>query len=234
MDEERRGRILRNVAVIAAGALAAGAVWNALFDARIVVAEIPPGGNEALFAWWRPVEWQTAGVHLLAIVGFLAMAGMGAILGLRLGRSPIGLLGATFLILGGALSAIAHLVQLGGQQAILEASTTSIDPGVLGTIGFTVDRVTAALQLGGYATLGLGVCAVVPSLGSLSARGLSIGVAIVLGAGLFLLAVFTQTDPLDLVGPLTLVLAVVVLPAWAWSVTRVADDASVSSPMPSA
>jgi hypothetical protein len=226
MDRDGTRSAIRIVAALAAGSLAVAAAWNGLFDARIVVPEIPPGGNEALFAWWRPVEWQTAGIHLVAIVGFLAMAGLGVVLGsgLRAGARATGLIGATFLVVGGLVSALAHLVQLGGQQAILEASTTSMDPAVLGTIGFTVDRVTAALQLGGYAALGVGVFALIPSLGALSARPLQGGLAIVLAVGLFLLAVFAESDPFDLVGPLSIALGVVVLPAWAWVVSRVPDE----------
>jgi hypothetical protein len=233
MERDGTRSAARIAAAAAAGALALAAAWNGLFDARIVVPEIPSGGNDALFAWWRPVEWQTAGIHLAASVGFLAMAAFGVLVGsgLGAGRRATGLAGAAFLVIGGAISALAHLVQLGGQQAILEASTTSIDPAVLGTMGFTVDRITAALQLGGYAALGVGVCALIPSLRALSARPLQAGLAIVLGVGLFLLAVFAETDPFDLVGPLSMALGVVVLPAWAWSVSRVPDEGLVQAPI---
>lgn len=219
----RDRRVVRMVVMGAAGCFALAAAWNVLIQTG-VSAPPQPGDNAAYFAWWRPVEWQTASVHLLTALGFAALA----VTAVRLPTGPAGStaeaarvgMGPMALAIGGALGAGASLLQFGGQQAVVDASTTSIDPGVLGTIGYTVDRVTAAIQLGAYATLACAVLSIGLAGPMAAARRSRVVPSIVLGGGLLLLALLQEGGPTDLTDPLEALLAIVVLPVWAWSLFR--------------
>ena len=215
---DRQG--VRVVVMSAAACIALAAAWNTLIQVG-VSAPPQPSDNAAYFAWWRPVEWQTASVHLLAAFGFLALAAAAVRIPTERWSSAIAVegisAGSMALAIGGILGAGANLVQLGGQQAVLEASTTTIDPGLLGTIGYTVDRVTAAIQLGAYAVLACAVLSIGPSGAMAVARRPRGILSLVLGGGLLLLALLQEAGPMDLVDPLGAFLAIIVLPAWAWS-----------------
>ena len=211
----RTGRLVAGTATVA---LALAAIWNAMIQAALTVPPQPSGGNAVLFAWWRPVEWQTAGVHLLAALGFIALAMLGGLLATRppeasgSGDRVAGMLIACGALLGG----VAHLVQLGGQQAVLAASATSMDPGMLGTIGYTIDRVVAAAQLGAYATFATGSLAL--GLASFRRSPSAFAVAsVLLGLGAAALAVLTQADPFGIGDAATATVAVILLPAWVWT-----------------
>ena len=172
--------------------------------------------NAALFAWWRPLQWLTTSVHLFAGFGLAAIG----VLGIQLSRvrdeadDGIGL-GGAMLGVGGVLTAVGQLVQMGGNRGVLDASKTTIDPGVLGAIGYTTDSITQALYIVGYAGFGVGVLAI--SLSAVAATdrfGRLVGV--VFGVALLGLSLFNLTDPLDLADPLTGLIGLVLAPVWLW------------------
>jgi hypothetical protein len=211
-------RTWRLVAGTATVALALAAIWNALILTALTAPPQPPGGNEVLFAWWRPLEWQTAGVHLLAALGFLALATLGGLLATlpSAAAEPDDRVAGLLIACGAFLGGLAHLVQLGAQQGVLAASATSTDPGALGAIGYTFDRVVAAAQLGAYATFATGMIA----LGMASfrrSRSAFAAASVLLGLGAAVLAVLTQADPLGIGDAAAATVAVILLPAWVWT-----------------
>ncbi len=230
----RARSVIRWVGGLSAALVVVAAAWYTLFQAGVVVTPAPAsGGNAAMFAWWRPVEWQTAGVHLLAAFGFLGIAAFGALLAAFRDGAPGWTRTAAALVVAGAtVTAIANLVQLGGEQAMLDASTTKVDPDIVGTIGYAAERIAAALEMGGYAALGLGVLTLIPGLLAAGRAGqdrLLGGSSLVLGGGLLVLALLQEADPLGLADLLTAILAIVVLPTWIWRVARLdpaADEAA--------
>lgn len=230
----RDRQLVRIIVMGAAGCIALAAAWNLLIQAG-VSAPPQPGGNAELFAWWRPVEWQTASVHLLVAIGFLGFAS--AAVAIPAGPEPWAIpaeqrrIGPMALAIAGTLAAGASLIQLGGQQAVVDASTTTIDPGVLGTIGYTVDRLVAALQLGAYGLLAFAVLAIGLS-GVRMVRRPNAILSLALGGGLLLLALLQEAGPTELLDPLQGLLAIIILPAWAWSLvapTSGETDAQLAS-----
>ena len=223
MNERTIGAV-RGATVVSVGCLAIAAAWSLLFGAAVTAPAGPSGDNATLFAWWRPVAWQTAGFHLLAAAGFIGLVVVAATLrGHPASRAHAaqGLRAAAALIAAGALVvAIANVIRVGGQQAVLDASTTRMDPDILGTIGYTVDRIADALQSGGYAVLGVGALALAPMLRGSRVDRLWDVSAVALGSGVLALAVVSQTDASGLVDPITALLALVVLPVWAWRLQR--------------
>jgi hypothetical protein len=209
----------RVAAATGATALAVAAAWNALITAAITAPPQPGGGNEALFAWWRPIEWQTAGVHVLAALGFLALAVLGGLRSIRPrdDDAGIGRVGGLTLVAGGLFGALAHLVQVGAQQAVITASATAVDPGTLGAIGYALDRVVAAIQLGGYGALAVAFVALAADAPRDRAPFRVLSVAI--GVAAAVIAVSTQLDPLGVGDGVTLLVAIVLLPSWAWAGT---------------
>jgi hypothetical protein len=200
--------VVSRIAIATAACLAIGAAWYVLFQAH-VVSPMPPdgGGNAAYFAWWRPIEWQTTASYLLVSAGFAGIA----VLGSRLGGSS----GAA-LTVGGGVAVVAQLAQMGSQHAVLRASETAIDPGVLGTIGFITDSISHGMFVGAYVLLGLGVLGLalraVPVLGDAIGRGSGV----LLGLGMVVMGILSLTDPLDLLDPLTALVGVVIAPVWLW------------------
>lgn len=197
--------VISTIAVSASAILAAAALWNLLFQANILTPAPPVADNATYYAWWRPIEWQTASIALLAAAG---LAGI-AVLGLCL-RGAAG----AALAIGGIAAMVAQLAQMGAQRSILAASETSIDPGVLGTIGFVADGIVAGLSLGAYASMGIGVLGL--ALRDEPVPGTALGrmTGIALAVGLAVLAVFSFTDPFDLFTPLLGVVGVLLTPTW--------------------
>lgn len=212
---------IRIAIAVAAACFAVAVLWNVLIEARIVVPPLADSANDAFFGWWRPHEWQTAAVHLLAAAGFIALAAAG-------GSLPV-----TLLTVGGVLGAAAQLLQLGGQHAVLTASLTSLDPGSLGTIGFTIDSATQAISSGAYVTIGAGV---VSLAGAFSAGRRPVTVtSAATGVAFVLLGVLLILDVQDLANPLTALLGIVLFPAWAWAIVTqplISGTAAAVSPSP--
>ncbi|HEU5326358.1 MAG TPA: hypothetical protein VFV59_10790 [Candidatus Limnocylindria bacterium] len=203
-------RVLRATAIAAAALLATAAAWNLLFQVRIVTPPLPSADNAHYYAWWRPIEWQTFAIALLAAAG---LGGVGVV--------GLSLRGAAGAVLGiGAIAAmVAQLAQAGAQHAILAASTSAIDPGVLGTIGFVADGIVNGVSIGAYAGMALGVVGLAVS-GEDALPGHAAGrlTGALLGAGLVALSVFSLADPLDLLQPVLGIVGMVLTPAWLWQV----------------
>lgn len=198
------------IAIGAGACLAVATLWYVLFQARIV-APAPPeaGGNAELFAWWRPLEWQMTGVYLLASAGFAGIA----VLGIELGGA-----GGAGLAVGGLIAAVAQLAEMGGQHGVLRASLTTIDPGILGTVGFITDSMSHALFVGGYTSLGLGVLGVALRDDAVTTETFGRLAGVVLGVGLVALGILSLTDPFDVLDPLTAIAGIVLAPVWLWRV----------------
>lgn len=216
MDVRMRSAMWFIGLVAGACLFAATALYAALQLGIGVPAPPVAADNAVLFAWWRPLQWLTTSVHLLAAFGLAAIAVMGIALSRVRDKSDDGtVLGGAMLAVGGVVTAVAQLVQMGGNRGVLDASKTTIDPAVLGTIGYTTDSISQALSIVGYAGLGIGVLAV--SLSALAA-GDRFGrvVGVVFGVALLALALFNLTDPLELSDPLTGLIGVVLGPVWLW------------------
>jgi hypothetical protein len=108
-------------------------------------------------------------------------------------------------------------LQLGGQHAVLTASLTSLDPGSLGTIGFTIDSATQAISSGAYVAIGVGVISLAAGAFSTGRRPVTLTSAAT-GVAFVLLGVLLILDVQDLVNPLTALLGIVLFPAWAWAI----------------
>jgi hypothetical protein len=171
-----------------------------------------------LFAWWRPLQWLTTTVHLLAASALVAIAVLGIQLSRVGDRAVAGIgLGGALLTSGGIVTAVAQLVQMGGNRAVLDSSRTTMNPDVLSTIGYTTDSIAQAVGVVGYASLGLGVLTIsLASVGATDRFGRLLGV--VFGVALLALALFNLTDPLALVDPVTGLAGLVLAPAWLWRV----------------
>lgn len=201
---------LGRIAIGAGACLAVATAWYVLFQAHIVAPEFTQlGDNQAYFAWWRPIEWQTTGIYLLASVGFVGVAVLGFLLR---GASGAGL------VVGGVVAAVAQLAELGGQHAVLQASLTKVDPGILGTVGFITDSISHALFIGGYASLGVGVLGLALRDDPVATDAFGRLAGVVLGVALVALGVLGLADPFELLDPLTGVVGIVLAPVWLWRV----------------
>ncbi len=216
---------LGRIAIGAGACLAVATTWYVLFQAHIVAPEFTQGGNnQAYFAWWRPIEWQTTGIYLLAGAGFVGVAVLGFLL-----RGAAG----AALVIGGVVAAVAQLAELGGQHAVLRASETSVDPGILGTMGFITDSMSHALFIGGYASLGVGVLGLALRDDPVATDALGRLAGVVLGVALVAMGVFSLTDPFGLLEPLTGVVGIVLAPVWLWRAAMGASSRTDAMASPS-
>ncbi len=205
------------IGVVAAACLFVATALYMALQLHIAAPPVPQsGGPAALFEWWRPVQWLTTTVHLLAAFGLVAIAVLGIELSRGRERADAGIgPGGALLATGGVIAAVAQLVQMGGNTAMLDSATTSMDPDVLNTIGYTTDTIARTVQIAGYASLGVGVLAIsLSSVGAADRVGRLIGV--VFAVALLALALFSLTDPFELSDPLTGLIGLVLAPAWLW------------------
>lgn len=196
---------LASIAIAAAVMIAAAAVWNVLFQMRLVTPPLPLADNAHYYAWWKPIEWQTVSIAVLAGGGLAAIA----VVGLCLRGAS-----ASALAIGAVAAMFAQLAQMGAQHAILAASTSSIDPGVLGTIGFVADGIVNGISVGAYASMAIGVLGFALREDALPRHAWGRLTGAVLAGGLAVLSILSLADPLDVLTPALALVGAILTPAW--------------------
>ena len=151
----------------------------------------PPARISVFFAWLRDVAPHDLGVRALAAATFLALAGLGrSVIDLEI--TPIDSAAANsdaagsrmattgrLLIVAGLFGALAQLVELGGHQAAIAASSSQAPAASIGLIQFFVDQVGAAIATCAWAVFGAAAFA-----GALATRSWFAVPGVALGAAL--------------------------------------------------
>ena len=203
-------------AVAAALLLAVTAIWYALYANGVTVPASPGAGTPDeiaaayYHAWFPSVADQDLAIRLLAAVAFTVVAAMGALMARSSTDRTSRYLAGWAMCGAGLLGVTSFLVQYGGHGAVRDAGQTQTAVQTIGFVAYVVDTVAAALLLGAYTLIGMGL---------LAAGGVSVvqrATSVAAGIAVLLLALATLTgDPLGYLDAVRLLVAVVLFPAWA-------------------
>jgi len=161
-------RVPRILAYLGAAAFAAAAAWFWLATKGVTVATAPQTGPDVApqqamriyYRWFVTTLPQERYYVSIAIAGFLCLAATAVFLRNLLGRDrALARTGALATSAGSLLWITGSVAELGGHRAVGLMVTHANPIQTTNSIAFTIDTVTAAFALAGFAMIGAGMLA---------------------------------------------------------------------------